>query len=134
MSVPAPATPGVAARAVDLRKIYGQGDAAVQALRGVSVDFAAAEFTAIMGPSGSGKSTLLHCMAGLDTPTSGNVLIGDVDLTTLSEKALTRLRRDKVGFVFQAFNLIPTLTASENITLPLDIAGRDVDRPWFDQV
>ena len=111
MSVPAPATPGVAARAVDLRKIYGQGDAAVQALRGVSVDFAAAEFTAIMGPSGSGKSTLLHCMAGLDTPTSGNVLIGDVDLTTLSEKALTPLRRDKVGFVFQAFNLIPTLTA-----------------------
>jgi putative ABC transport system ATP-binding protein len=134
MSVPAPATPGVAARAVDLRKIYGQGDAAVQALRGVSVDFAAAEFTAIMGPSGSGKSTLLHCMAGLDTPTSGNVLIGDVDLTTLSEKALTKLRRDKVGFVFQAFNLIPTLTASENITLPLDIAGRDVDRAWFDQV
>ena len=126
MSVPAPASPGVAARAVDLRKIYGQGDAAVQALRGVSVDFAAAEFTAIMGPSGSGKSTLLHCMAGLDTPTSGNVLIGDVDLTTLSEKALTKLRRDKVGFVFQAFNLIPTLTASENITLPLDIAGRDV--------
>jgi putative ABC transport system ATP-binding protein len=134
MSVPAPATSGVAARAIDLRKIYGQGDAAVQALRGVSVDFAAAEFTAIMGPSGSGKSTLLHCMAGLDTPTSGNVLIGDVDLTTLSEKALTKLRRDKVGFVFQAFNLIPTLTASENITLPLDIAGRDVDRPWFDQV
>jgi putative ABC transport system ATP-binding protein len=134
MSVPAPATPGVAARAVDLRKIYGHGDAAVQALRGVSVDFAAAEFTAIMGPSGSGKSTLLHCMAGLDTPTSGNVLIGDVDLTTLSEKALTTLRRDKVGFVFQAFNLIPTLTASENITLPLDIAGRDVDRAWFDQV
>ena len=134
MSVPAPATPGAAARAVDLRKIYGQGDAAVQALRGVSVDFAAAEFTAIMGPSGSGKSTLLHCMAGLDTPTSGNVLIGDVDLTTLSEKALTTLRRDKVGFVFQAFNLIPTLTASENITLPLDIAGRDVDRSWFDQV
>jgi putative ABC transport system ATP-binding protein len=134
MSVPAPATPGVAARAVDLRKVYGQGDAAVEALRGVSVDFASAEFTAIMGPSGSGKSTLLHCMAGLDTPTSGNVLIGDVDLTTLSEKALTSLRRDKVGFVFQAFNLIPTLTASENITLPLDIAGRDVDRPWFDQV
>jgi putative ABC transport system ATP-binding protein len=134
LSVPAPATPGVAARAVDLRKIYGQGDAAVQALRGVSVDFAAAEFTAIMGPSGSGKSTLLHCMAGLDTPTSGNVLIGDVDLTQLSEKALTTLRRDKVGFVFQAFNLIPTLTASENITLPLDIAGRDVDRAWFDQV
>ena len=103
---------GVAARAVDLRKVYGQGDAAVEALRGVSVEFAAGEFTAIMGPSGSGKSTLLHCMAGLDTPTSGEVLIGDVDLTTLSEKALTSLRRDKVGFVFQAFNLIPTLTAA----------------------
>ena len=134
MSVPAPPTPGVAARAIDLRKTYGLGDARVEALRGVSVDFAAAEFTAIMGPSGSGKSTLLHCMAGLDTPTSGNVLVGDVDLTTLSEKALTALRRDKVGFVFQAFNLIPTLTASENITLPLDIAGTDVDRAWFDQV
>jgi putative ABC transport system ATP-binding protein len=124
----------IAARAADLRKIYGLGDAAVEALRGVSVEFTAAEFTAIMGPSGSGKSTLLHCMAGLDTPTSGSVLIGDVDLTTLNEKQLTALRRDKVGFVFQAFNLIPTLTAGENITLPVDIAGRDVDRAWFDQV
>jgi putative ABC transport system ATP-binding protein len=124
----------VAARAVDLRKVYGAGDAAVEALRGVSVDFAAGEFTAIMGPSGSGKSTLLHCLAGLDRPTSGSVAIGDVDLTTLSEKELTRVRRDRIGFVFQAFNLIPTLTAEENITLPLDIAGRDVDRSWFDRV
>jgi putative ABC transport system ATP-binding protein len=124
----------VAARAVDLRKVFGTGDAAVEALRGVSIDFGAAEFTAIMGPSGSGKSTLLHCMAGLDVPTSGQVLIRDVDLTTLSEKALTKIRRDRVGFVFQAFNLVPTLTARENITLPLDIAGRDVDEGWFDRV
>ena len=124
----------VAARAVDLRKVYGVGDAAVEALRGVSVDFAAGEFTAIMGPSGSGKSTLLHCMAGLDTPTTGHVVIGDIDLTTLSEKALTQLRRDRIGFVFQAYNLVPTLTARENITLPLDIAGRDVDQAWFDRV
>jgi putative ABC transport system ATP-binding protein len=125
---------GIAARAVALRKVYGRGDAAVEALRGVSVDFAAGEFTAIMGPSGSGKSTLLHCMAGLDTPTEGAVFIGDVDITDLSERRLTELRRDKVGFVFQAFNLVPTLTASENITLPLDIAGRDVDRAWFGEV
>jgi putative ABC transport system ATP-binding protein len=124
----------VAARAVGLWKVYGKGDAAVEALRGVSVDFAVGEFTAIMGPSGSGKSTLLHCMAGLDAPTSGHVLIGDVDLTTLSEKSLTQLRRDQVGFVFQAFNLVPTLTAKENITLPLDIAGRDIDQAWFDLV
>ena len=119
---PVPARPA-AARAVDLRKIYGEGDAAVEALGGVSVDLAAGEFTAIMGPSGSGKSTLLHCLAGLDTPTSGQVFIGDVDLTQLNDKRLTELRRDKVGFVFQAFNLVPTLNARENITLPLDIAG-----------
>jgi putative ABC transport system ATP-binding protein len=123
-----------AARAVDLRKVYGRGDASVEALRGVSVDFASGEFSAIMGPSGSGKSTLLHCMAGLDTPTSGTVMIGDTDLTTLSERQLTELRRDRIGFVFQAFNLIPTLNARENITLPIDIAGRDVDQAWFDQV
>jgi putative ABC transport system ATP-binding protein len=123
-----------AARAVDLRKVYGEGDAAVEALVGVSVAFTRGEYTAIMGPSGSGKSTLLHCMAGLDGPTSGQVYIGDVDLTTLSEKELTKLRRDAVGFVFQAFNLVPTLTAQENITLPLDIAGRDVDEGWFDTV
>jgi putative ABC transport system ATP-binding protein len=123
-----------AARAEDLTKTYGRGDVVVRALDGVTLAFERARFTAIMGPSGSGKSTLLHCLAGLDAPTSGRVLIGEVDLTTLSEKQLTRLRRDKVGFVFQAFNLVPTLTAAENITLPLDIAGRDVDRSWFDTV
>jgi putative ABC transport system ATP-binding protein len=123
-----------AARAVDLRKVYGQGDAAVEALRQVSVGFGEGEFSAIMGASGSGKSTLLHCMAGLDTPTSGSVFIGDVDITKLTERQLTQLRRDKVGFVFQTYNLIPTLTAAENITLPLDIANRQVDRAWFDEV
>jgi putative ABC transport system ATP-binding protein len=125
---------GIAARAVGLSKVYGEGDAAVRALDDVSVDFERARFTAIMGPSGSGKSTLLHCMAGLDTPTSGQVFIGDVDLTALSEKALTLLRRRKIGFVFQAYNLVPTLTAAENITLPLDIAGEEPDRGWFDEV
>jgi len=124
----------VAARAIELTKVFGEGPAAVQALRSVSVDFTAARFTAIMGASGSGKSTLLHCMAGLDSPTSGRVMIGNVDLTTLKERQLTQLRRDKVGFVFQTFNLVPTLTAAENITLPIDIAGREVDRAWFDQV
>jgi putative ABC transport system ATP-binding protein len=123
-----------AARAVDVRKVYGSGDAAVEALRGISLDLVAREWTAIMGPSGSGKSTLLHVLAGLDTPTGGRVFIGDIDLTTLNDKELTQLRRDRVGFVFQAYNLIPTLTAEENITLPLDIAGREVDRSWFDTV
>ena len=124
----------VAARAVGLSKVYGEGDATVRALDGVSVDFERARYTAIMGPSGSGKSTLLHCMAGLDTPSSGQVFIGDVDLTMLSEKALTLLRRRSIGFVFQAYNLVPTLTAAENITLPLDIAGEKPDPAWFDQV
>ncbi len=128
------ANTAAAARAVALRKVYGEGDAAVEALRGIDIDFAAGAFTAIMGPSGSGKSTLLHCLAGLDTPTSGGVFIGDVEITTLNDRRLTELRRDKVGFVFQAFNLVPTLTAAENITLPLDIAGREVDSAWFDQV
>jgi putative ABC transport system ATP-binding protein len=123
-----------AARAVELTKVYGQGDAEVRALDGVSVDFERGRFSAIMGPSGSGKSTLLHCMAGLDTPSSGRVFIGDVDLTTLSEKQLTLLRRENVGFIFQTFNLIPTLTAAENITLPLDIAGTKPDRAWYDTV
>jgi len=131
---PPDARTGIAARAVGLSKIYGEGDAAVRALDDVSVDFERARYTAIMGPSGSGKSTLLHCMAGLDTPTSGQVYIGDVDLTMLSEKALTLLRRRKVGFVFQAYNLVPTLTAAENITLPLDIAGEEPERAWFDRV
>jgi putative ABC transport system ATP-binding protein len=133
---PTPAAPplAAAARAVELSKIYGEGDATVRALDDVSVDFERARYTAIMGPSGSGKSTLLHCMAGLDTPTSGQVFIGDVDLTMLSEKALTLLRRRKVGFVFQAYNLVPTLTAAENITLPLDIAGEEPEKAWFDLV
>jgi putative ABC transport system ATP-binding protein len=123
-----------AARAVELTRQYGSGDARVVALDAVSVEFDEGAFTAIMGPSGSGKSTLLHCMAGLDVPTSGKVYIGDVDLTSLSEKQLTLLRREKVGFVFQTFNLVPTLTAAENITLPLDIAGERPDKAWFDQV
>jgi putative ABC transport system ATP-binding protein len=131
---PPDARTAVAARAVGLSKVYGEGDAAVRALDDVSVEFERARYTAIMGPSGSGKSTLLHCMAGLDTPTSGQVFIGDVDLTMLSEKALTLLRRRSVGFVFQAYNLVPTLTASENITLPLDIAGEETDKAWFDEV
>ena len=134
MPVPPARTRSAAARAVELRKVFGAGDAAVEALRGVSVDFSSGEFTVIMGPSGSGKSTLLHCLAGLDSPTSGQVFVGDIDLTQLNDKRLTELRRDKVGFVFQAFNLVPTLTARENITLPLDIAGRDVDQAWFDEV
>ena len=127
-------TTKIAARTEGLRKVYGEGDASVQALRGITLAFGEAELTAIMGPSGSGKSTLLHCLAGLDTPTDGSVFIGDVDITKLSERQLTQLRRDKIGFVFQAYNLIPTLTAKENITLPLDIAGRNVDQAWFDQV
>jgi putative ABC transport system ATP-binding protein len=131
---PASAVSASAARAVGLRKVYGEGDAAVEALRGIDASFAAAEFTAIMGPSGSGKSTLLHCLAGLDTPSGGQVFIGDVDISALKDKQLTELRRDKVGFVFQSFNLVPTLNAKENITLPLDIAGRDVDGVWFDTV
>jgi putative ABC transport system ATP-binding protein len=128
------ATRSAAARAQDLWKVFGEGDAAVQALRGVTIEFAGGEFTAIMGASGSGKSTLLHCMAGLDAPTRGTVWIGDQDLTHLKDRALTDIRRDRVGFVFQAFNLVPTLTAAENITLPTDIAGRDVDRSRFDEV
>jgi putative ABC transport system ATP-binding protein len=131
---PGTSSPRAAARAVGLSKIYGEGDAAVEALAGVTVEFNRGEFTAIMGPSGSGKSTLLHCLAGLDRPTSGQVFIGDVEINALKEKQLTMLRRDKVGFVFQAFNLVPTLTAQENITLPMDIAGSKVDGPWFDQV
>nr|WP_305094458.1 ABC transporter ATP-binding protein [Prescottella sp. R16] len=124
----------VAARAVDLTKVYGTGDTRVHALAGVSAEFARGEFTAIMGPSGSGKSTLMHCLAGLDAASSGSVLIGDTDLTTLSDKQMTQLRRDRIGFVFQAFNLVPTLTALENITLPLDIAGRKADQQWLDTV
>jgi putative ABC transport system ATP-binding protein len=124
----------VAARAVDLVKSYGSGDTEVRALDHVSVDIAAAEFTAIMGPSGSGKSTLMHCLAGLDSLTSGSVSIGGVELVGLSDKKLTALRRDRIGFVFQSFNLVPTLTAFENITLPIAIAGRKPDQQWLDTV
>ncbi|MES4906689.1 MULTISPECIES: ABC transporter ATP-binding protein [unclassified Streptomyces] len=123
-----------AARATDLTKVYGQGETQVVALDGVSVEFQQAEFTAIMGPSGSGKSTLMHCMAGLDTVSSGSARIGDTELTSLKDKKLTQLRRDKIGFIFQAFNLLPTLNALENITLPMDIAGRKPDKAWLDQV
>src|SRR5919107_4242388 len=112
----------VAARADEVWKVYGSGEAQVVALRGVSTTFDRGRFTAIMGPSGSGKSTLMHCLAGLDTVTRGRVAIGDTDVTGLGDKALTRLRRDRVGFIFQQFNLLPTLTAAENIRLPLDIA------------
>ena len=126
--------PGVAARAVDAVKVYGRGEAEVRALDGVSVDFATGRFTAIMGPSGSGKSTLLHAVAGLDPLTDGHVWIGDTELGSLSEKKLTQLRRDRIGFVFQSFNLIPTLTAAENIALPMKLAGRRPDAAWFDTV
>jgi putative ABC transport system ATP-binding protein len=115
----------------DAVKVYGSGDTEVRALDGVTVGFESGRLTAIMGPSGSGKSTLLHCLAGLDDLTSGTVFIGDTDLTTLNDRQLTTLRRDRVGFVFQAFNLVPTLTAEENITLPLALAGRKADPTWL---
>lgn len=123
-----------AARAVGATKIYGQGDTKVTALNDVSVDFARGQFTAIMGPSGSGKSTLMHCLAALDDLTEGSVFLGDVELTGMGDRELTELRRDKIGFIFQSFNLIPTLTARENIVLPASIAGRTTDKEWFDQV
>jgi putative ABC transport system ATP-binding protein len=123
-----------AARGVELVKVYGKGDAEVRALDGISVGFAPGQFSAIMGPSGSGKSTLMHCMAGLDTITAGHVYVGDVELSSLNDKELTRLRRDKIGFIFQAYNLVPTLTAAENITLPMDIAGRKPDQEWVDRL
>jgi putative ABC transport system ATP-binding protein len=123
-----------AARVAGLTKRYGRGDTEVIALDHVDLDLAAGEFTAIMGPSGSGKSTLMHCAAGLDSATAGEIHIGEVELTGLKDKALTSLRRDRIGFIFQAFNLIPTLTAQENILLPLSIAGRKPDTAWFDLV
>jgi putative ABC transport system ATP-binding protein len=125
---------GPIAKAVAIRKVYGTGEAEVRALDGVSVDFSRAKMTAIMGPSGSGKSTLMHCMAALDRPTSGEVVIDGVAIAGLKDRALTQLRRDRLGFVFQSFNLVPTLSAKENITLPLDIAGRKVDQEWFDTI
>jgi putative ABC transport system ATP-binding protein len=133
-----PTTPAVtstaAARAVGATKRYGHGDAAVTALDNVTVDFHAHQFTAIMGPSGSGKSTLMHLVAGLDTLTSGSVFIGDTDLSGLDDKRLTLLRRDKIGFIFQAYNLVPTLSALENIVLPTTLAGRKPDKQWLDNV
>jgi putative ABC transport system ATP-binding protein len=123
-----------AARAVDLSKSYGTGDAIVRALDGVNVEFDRGGFTAVMGPSGSGKSTLMHCMAGLDVPTSGRAFVGDQEIGRLDDADLTELRRDRIGFVFQAFNLVPTLSAAENITLPLDLSGVEVDRTWFDHL
>ena len=123
-----------AARTVDLVKTYGTGEARVDALAGVTVAIERAKFTAVMGPSGSGKSTLMHCMAGLDAPTSGQVFVGDEEIQRLDDAGLTRLRRDRIGFVFQSFNLVPTLTAKENILLPSDLAGRDVDQAWFDHL
>jgi putative ABC transport system ATP-binding protein len=129
-----PASGRLAARAEAITKVYGRRDAKVIALDEVTVGIPRGAFTAVMGPSGSGKSTLMHCMAGLDTVDAGRVLVGDVDLTRLDERQLTRLRRDRVGFVFQAFNLVPTLTVLENITLPIDIAGRKPDRDWLDTV
>jgi putative ABC transport system ATP-binding protein len=116
---------------VDLHKTYGSGQAAVHALAGINVTIERGRFTAVMGPSGSGKSTLMHCMAGLDRPTSGQAFVGGQDVGTLDDAGLTRLRRDKIGFIFQSFNLIPTLTAAENITLPADLAGAKVDQDWL---
>jgi putative ABC transport system ATP-binding protein len=131
-----PVAPGsaAAARVVDLTKVYGSGAAQVRALDGVTLDIAAGEFTAVMGPSGSGKSTLMHCCAALDVPTTGQVFIGDTEIGSLSDKKLTNLRRERIGFVFQSFNLVPTLTAGENILLPLSIAGRKPEPEWYDEV
>ncbi len=123
-----------AARAVDATKIYGSGETRVRALDGVTVGFRRGEFTGIMGPSGSGKSTLMHCVAGLDTLTSGSVVIGETDVSNLNDRQLTLLRRDKIGFIFQAYNLVPTLSALENITLPMALAGRKPDQAWLDNV
>jgi putative ABC transport system ATP-binding protein len=134
LAPPGSARPPAAARVTDAVKIYGRGDNAVRALDDVSVDFEAGRFTAIMGPSGSGKSTLMHAVAGLDHLTSGTVVIGDTDLSSLDDRRLTKLRRDRIGFIFQSFNLVPTLTAAENIALPARLAGRKPDRRWFAHV
>lgn len=124
----------IVARAIDLTKTYGKGDSRVMALDHVDVGFARGEMTAIMGPSGSGKSTLMHCMAGLDRPTSGRVVVEGLEVSSMSQRELTKLRREQIGFIFQSFNLVPTLTAEENILLPLEIAKRPIDRAWFDKV
>ncbi len=133
-TAPAPGSDGVAARAVEVTKVYGEGEAAVRALDGLTVEFPRARFNAIMGPSGSGKSTLLHCVAGLDRVTSGRVYLGDTEISALGERQLTLVRRDRIGFVFQTYNLVPTLNALENITLPIDLAGRKPDAEWLDVV
>jgi putative ABC transport system ATP-binding protein len=127
-------TSTAAARAVDASKIYGSGETQVRALDAINVEFQRSAFNAIMGPSGSGKSTLLHCLAGLDTLTEGHVYLGDLDMSALSDKELTRVRRDRIGFIFQSFNLIPTLTAMENITLPMLLGGTHPDQAWLDKV
>jgi putative ABC transport system ATP-binding protein len=138
MATVTPIPPGVAhkaaARTVGAVKVYGKGQTEVRALDGVTVEFVTGRYTAIMGPSGSGKSTLLHCVAGLDTLTSGQAFIGDADLSTLNDQQLTTLRRDRVGFVFQSFNLVPTITAAENISLPLLLAGRRGDQEWISKI
>jgi putative ABC transport system ATP-binding protein len=134
-TLPVPTSPPApAARAEQTTKLYGRGDAQVRALDGVDVSFAVGQFTAIMGPSGSGKSTLMHCLAGLDTISGGRVFVGDADLGSLNDRQLTHLRRDCIGFIFQAFNLVPTLTVLENITLPMNLAGRKPDREWLHAV
>jgi putative ABC transport system ATP-binding protein len=134
MSQPDPRFLTPAARAVALTKSYGKGDGVVRALDSLTVEFERSHFTAVMGPSGSGKSTLMHCMAGLDVPTSGRAFVGDEEIGLLDDADLTALRRDRVGFVFQSFNLVPTLSGAENITLPLDLAGDEVNQAWFDHV
>ncbi len=133
-TTPTPQVHTAAASSIDASKFYGKGDSEVRALDGVTVEFRAGEFTAIMGPSGSGKSTLMHCLAGLDSLTAGKAFIGEVDLSSLNERQLTHLRREQVGFVFQAFNLIPTLSARENIELPLDLGDTEPDVSWVDRV
>ena len=125
---------GIVARAIDLTKVYGSKDNEVTALNHVNVEFRRGEMTAIMGPSGSGKSTLMHCMAGLDTPSSGKVVVEGLEVSSMNQKQLTDLRRNQIGFIFQSFNLVPTLSAEENILLPLQIAKRPIDRDWFNQV
>jgi putative ABC transport system ATP-binding protein len=133
-TIKAQSRPGMAASVIDATKVYGKGATQVRALDGVTLDFPSGQFSAIMGPSGSGKSTLMHCVAGLDTLTSGQVRVGGIELTRLDDKHLTLLRRDRIGFVFQAYNLVPTLTALENITLPATLAGRKPDKGWLDTV
>ena len=133
-AAPAPAATGIAARAVSASKIYGSGEAEVRALDEINVEFSRGRLTAIMGPSGSGKSTLLHCLAGLDRLTSGSIFLGDAEISSMNEKQLTVIRRDKLGFIFQAYNLIPTLDALENMTLPMSLAGRKPDPAWLETV